>query len=69
MSRPLKQGEDAISLDVQSLSRILRRIQADPKRPDDEKEQMTSHLKAVIRLLLVDGTRARKPLNKKNRAA
>jgi hypothetical protein len=52
MSRPLLQGEAATSLDVQSLGKILRRIEGDPDRPQDEKDEMVEHLKAVLTMLL-----------------
>lgn len=64
MSRPLKQGEEAISQDVMALTKVMRRIQGDPKRPDKEKDEMVGHLKAVLALLLT-GKRARRPIKSK----
>lgn len=60
MSRPLKQGEDAVSHDVVVLSRVMRRIQGDKTRPDKEKAEMVEHLKAVLTSFLVPGKKARR---------
>lgn len=68
MPRPLKQGDEAISHDVDALNKISRRIMGDPKRPQSEKDEMVGHIKAVLAMLLVHGKRAASPI-KRNRTA
>jgi len=59
--RPSKQGEAIVQTDVSHLLRILRRVSADPKREEEERKKIKSHLTALI-TLLVNGKRNKKPV-------
>ncbi len=57
MARPPSQGPAAIAEDVQDLTRILRRVESDTKRPASEKQKLCTFLKGALNILLV-GERA-----------
>ncbi len=57
MARPSSQGPAAIAEDVQSLTRILRRVERDTKRPAGDKAKLSAFLKGALNILLV-GERA-----------
>lgn len=59
--RPLAQGEAATSRDVETLLRISRRIEADPERPQKEKDELIAGIKAVVTILLGMPRARRKP--------
>lgn len=64
MARPPSQGPTAIAEDVQDLTRILRRVEADTRRPSGEKEKLCEHLKGALTILLVGKRAGDKPVRK-----
>ena len=56
MSRPHSQGDAANNRDVQSLTKILGRIIADPKRSNADKQKLKKYLTAAA-VLLLEGKR------------
>ena len=67
MARPLKQGEAAISHDVDALNRVVRRVLADSKRSQKEKDEIVGHLNQAL-ILLMTGKRTSPPPSKRTRA-
>lgn len=49
--RPPSQGPEAITQDIMRLTRVLRRVQCDPKRTDEQKEKITGLINEAISLL------------------
>ena len=64
MARPPSQGEKAVASDVQDLTRILRRAEADTHRAPEEQRQLVSHLKGALTILLVGERTGHKPARK-----
>lgn len=64
MARPPSQGPAAIAEDVQDLTRILRRVEADTLRPATEKAKLSGHLKGALNILLVGERAGVKPARK-----
>jgi len=60
--RPPKQGPAVTARDLEHIGRILRRVEADVKRPAAERRKIIGHLTSV--LVLLSGARAKKPLRK-----
>lgn len=64
MARPSSQGPQAIAQDVMDLTRILRRIERDTKRPKADKDKLIAHLKGALSVLLVGERTGDKPVRK-----
>ncbi len=64
MARPSSQGAQAVSQDVMDLTRILRRVESDTRRPDAEKEGLIEHLKGALSILLVGKRAGDEPVRK-----
>lgn len=54
--RPPSQGPEVITQDVMRLTRVLRRVQCDPKRTQPQKDKITSLINETISLLTQRGT-------------
>lgn len=65
MARPPSQGPTAIAEDVQDLTRILRRVESDTKRPASEKAKLAAFLKGALNILLVGERAGDQPARKK----
>ncbi len=64
MARPSSQGPQAIAQDIQDLTRVLRRVESDTKRPAAEKEKLVASLKVVLNIFLVGERAGDKPARK-----
>lgn len=62
--RPPSQGAKAISQDVMDLTRILRRVESDGKRPAEDKEKLLACLKQALSILLVGERAGTRPVRR-----
>ena len=58
--RPPSQGDNAIAIDAQRISQILRRVMNDPYRTDKQKKEIADHLKKAVGLILARPTKLAK---------
>lgn len=52
--RPSSQGPKAVAQDVMTLTRVLRRVETDPKRTPAQRKTLVGHLKSALAILLAD---------------
>ena len=54
--RPPSQGDNALAIDAQRISQILRRVMLDPYRTDKQKKEIADCLKKAMSLILMRST-------------
>jgi hypothetical protein len=59
--RPVEHGQAVIDRDIANLTRILRRVNSDPKRSEKDRKALEIHLKGALNLLL-NGKREVRPV-------
>lgn len=64
MARPPSQGKAAVASDVQDLTRLLRRAEADTLRPAADRDALCEHLRSALNILLVGARTGQKPVRK-----
>lgn len=52
MGRPFQHGPAIVAADIQSLGRMLRRIESDRKRYPTDREALITHIKGAMTILL-----------------
>jgi len=64
VAQPLKQGADVVVKDVAHLTRMIRRVREDQKRPKNDRDEIVEHLRAAI-VLLLESRDALEPISKR----